>query len=83
MPDDLHLNPLHARLVELETAFAFQQQLVEDLHTGLLAQSRSLQQLEKQVRELQAQLLTRHSTPQFPAKTAAESAAEAEEDQSE
>jgi len=83
MSDDLHLNPLHGRLVELETAFAFQQQQVEDLHTGLLAQSRSLQQLEKQVRSLQELLNTRQSAGQYQAKTAAESAADDAEDQRE
>ncbi len=78
MSDDLHLNPFHARLVELETAFAFQQKLVEELHDGLLAQSRSLQRLEKQIRALQEQLAA-----QSPANSAAESAAETVEDMSE
>jgi uncharacterized coiled-coil protein SlyX len=81
MPDDLHLHPLHARLVELETAFAFQQKQVEDLHTGLLAQSRSLQQLEKQVRSLQEMLNARQSASEYKSKAATEQ--DAEEDMSE
>ncbi len=79
MPDDLHLHPLHERLVELETAFAFQQKQVEDLHTGMLAQSRSLQQLEKQVRALQEMLNARQSASEYKVKTATD----AEEDMSE
>ena len=83
MSDDLHLHPLHERLVELESAFAFQQKQVEDLHAGLLAQSRSLQQLEKQVRSLQEMLNARQSASQYQAKSAAASAEDAEEDMSE
>lgn len=56
MSDELHLHPIHARLIEVETALAFQQQLVDELNTAVLEQSRSLQQLEKQVRVLQEQL---------------------------
>ena len=78
MSDDLHLNPLHGRLVELETAFAFQQKLVEDLNTAVLAQSRSLQQLENQVRALKDQLNDRK--PASSAKTNGESATDDEED---
>lgn len=83
MSDDLHLNPLHSRLVELETAFAFQQKQVDDLHSGLLAQSRSLQQLEKQVRTLQELLNARQSANQYQTKTAGEPAVDSEEDMSE
>jgi uncharacterized coiled-coil protein SlyX len=55
MSDELHLHPLHERLIQVETALAFQQQLVDELNAAVLEQSRSLQQLEKQVRLLQEQ----------------------------
>jgi uncharacterized coiled-coil protein SlyX len=74
MSDDLHLHPLHARLIEVETALAFQQKLLDDLNATVLAQSRSLYQLENQVRTLQNQLNDRKSADQSSA--AQESAAE-------
>jgi len=83
MSDDLHLNPLHARLVELETAFGFQQKLVDDLNSAVLDQARSLQQLEKQVRALQEHVAARQSAVQYKAKSAAEAPDDAEEDMSE
>jgi len=74
MSDDLHLNPLHTRLVEVETALAFQQKLVDDLNSTVLDQSRSLYQLENQVRALQEQLSERKSGGQ--SRSAKESDAE-------
>ena len=70
MSDELHLHPLHARLIEVETAMAFQQQLVDDLNAAVLEQSRSLQQLEKQVRVLQEQLNQGKSSDSAPAEDA-------------
>lgn len=81
MSDDLHLNPFHARLIEVETALAFQQKLVDDLNSTVLDQSRSLQQLENQVRALQEQLSERKSAGS--SSTAEESTADDEEDQGE
>jgi len=72
MSDELHLNPLHARLIEVETALAFQQQLVDDLNAAVLEQSRSLQHLEKQVRVLQEQLSQGKASDSSPAENTAD-----------
>lgn len=70
MSDDLHLHPLHARLIEVETALAFQQQTVDELNAAVLEQSRSLQQLEKQIRTLQEQLNQGKASDSGPAENA-------------
>jgi uncharacterized coiled-coil protein SlyX len=61
MSEDLHLNPFHARLIEVETALAFQQKLVDDLNATVQTQNQSLYQLENKVRALQEQLSERKS----------------------
>lgn len=80
MSDDLHLHPIHARLIEVETALAFQQQLVDDLNASLLSQSRRLLQLENQVRTLQEQLSAGKAGGQ---PDSGENVSAADEDQSE